>query len=51
MKTTRGLRQAFELATLVSPLVAIYPGREIQKDAICSEELLLVKNASVQFHA
>jgi hypothetical protein len=44
MKTTRGLRQSFELAALVSPLIAIYPGREIQSQnyAVCSEELLLV---------
>ncbi|TEB03937.1 hypothetical protein FA13DRAFT_1807886, partial [Coprinellus micaceus] len=43
MKTTRGLRQSFELAALVSPLIAIYPGREIQSQnyAVCSEELLL----------
>ena len=44
MKSTRGLRQSFELTTLISPLVAIYPGREIQSPnyTVCSEELLLV---------
>jgi hypothetical protein len=43
MKDSRGLRQSFELATMISPLLAIVSKREIQNLAVCSEEVLIVR--------
>ena len=42
MKDSRGLRQSFELATMISPLLAVVSKREIQNLTVCSEEVLIV---------
>lgn len=42
MADPRGLRQALYLSVLISPLLAILTGRELQKYSACVEEILVV---------
>ena len=49
MKDSRGLRQTFELATMISPLLAIVSKREIQHLTVCSEEVLIVSTVLSAF--